>query len=66
MSIRCLSTSQDRVLFGYPKGNYIHIKCGYLQIEIDPRDPHKTAFKTKYGLYESNLDDWITPFSNIC
>ena len=26
---RCLSTSQDRVLFGYPKGNYIHIKCGH-------------------------------------
>jgi hypothetical protein len=35
--------------------------AGYWQIEIDPRDPHKTAFKTKYGLYEQ-----VRLFFGIC
>ena len=30
----------------------LDLNAGYWQIEIDPRDRHKSAFLTKYGLYE--------------
>ena len=30
----------------------VGMAAGYWQIEIDPRDRHKPAFITKYGLYE--------------
>ncbi|GBG64722.1 hypothetical protein CBR_g46266 [Chara braunii] len=33
----------------------IDLKSGYHQIEVDPADQHKTAFKTRDGLYEFTI-----------
>ncbi|GBG65773.1 hypothetical protein CBR_g52364 [Chara braunii] len=33
----------------------IDLKCGYHQIEVDPADQHKIAFKTRDGLYEFTI-----------
>ncbi|GBG84623.1 hypothetical protein CBR_g38905 [Chara braunii] len=41
----------DRVQ-GYRYFSKIDLKSGYHQIAIRPEDQHKTAFETKYGLYE--------------
>ncbi|GBG63563.1 hypothetical protein CBR_g38630 [Chara braunii] len=41
----------DRVQ-GCRYSNKIDLKSGYHQIAIRPEDQHKTAFQTRYGLYE--------------
>ena len=44
---QCIDTLSGNVWF-----STLDMTSGYWQIEIDPRDRHKTAFVTKYGLFE--------------
>ena len=47
------SFSQYLELFsGLEYMSTVDLNSGYWQIEMDERDQHKTAFITKYGLYE--------------
>ena len=43
----CLDTLSGTEFF-----STLDLSSGYWQIDLDPKDRHKTAFLTKYGLYE--------------
>ena len=43
----CIDTLSGNVYF-----SALDLACGYYQIEIDEQDRHKTAFITRYGLFE--------------
>ena len=41
-------------LSGHQWYSTLDMQAGHWQIEVDEADRHKTAFITKYGLYEHN------------
>ena len=43
----CLDTLSGSRFF-----STLDLMSGYYQVEMDPKDQHKTAFSTRYGLYE--------------
>ncbi|GBG90746.1 hypothetical protein CBR_g51253 [Chara braunii] len=50
-ALRCIDDLLDKVQ-GCRYFSKIDLKSGYHQIAIRPEDQHKTAFQTRYGLYE--------------